>query len=65
MCFGDGANPKVFEAYGIEHPRAIFITYPEHAECLSATLRLRSAFLRARIFARAQVKHPRENAHTW
>jgi len=56
VCFGDGANPEVLHAYGIEAPRAIFITYDDHRDCLGATLRLRAAFDAVPIYCRSQTR---------
>ena len=55
--FGDGANAELLRASGVAEPRAIFITYDEHEQCLAAAARLRSGFgPDAPIFARAQSR---------
>jgi len=54
--FGDGSNPEVLRSSGVTNPTAIFVSYQESNEVLSATSRLRNAFENAPIYARAQTR---------
>lgn len=56
VLFGDGANPEVLRSSGVHNPSAIFISYQNHGDVLSATSRLRNAFEDAPIFARSQTR---------
>ncbi|KAG5189905.1 Sodium/hydrogen exchanger family-domain-containing protein [Tribonema minus] len=53
VFYGDGSQPKVIETAGIADPRALVVTYSDHALALSAVERLRGAYPRAKVFARA------------
>jgi hypothetical protein len=55
--FGDGANPELVRQSGVSEPRAIFLTYAEHSQCLAAAARLRAGFEpHTPIYARAQTR---------
>ena len=56
VLFGDGGNPEVLRSSGVINPSAIFISYQDHSDVLSATARLRNAFEDSPIFARAQTR---------
>lgn len=56
VLFGDGTNPEAIRSHGVTDPAAIFISYEEHGDVLSATSRLRGAFIDAPIYARAQTR---------
>lgn len=57
VMFGDSANPEVIMAHGVGKPRAIFISYDDHEQVMSAVARLRFQFPHAPIFTRAQSRH--------
>ncbi len=56
VLYGDGANPEVLRSSGVTNPSAIFISYQDHTDVLSATSRLRNAFSNTPIFARAHSR---------
>lgn len=53
VSFGDGGNPRVLQSSGVIDPRAIYISFEEFEEILSATSRLRAGFPDAPIYARS------------
>lgn len=55
VLFGDAANPEVLMSSGISDPTAIFVSYEEHSEVVSAVSRLRAFFLAVPIYARSQT----------
>jgi len=55
VLFGDAANPEVLKNSGISHPTAIFISYEDESEVLSAVSRLRTAFSKTPIYATSQT----------
>ncbi|CAB9507628.1 regulated potassium-efflux system protein [Seminavis robusta] len=61
LMFGDGSNPAVIEASGIEQPQAIFVCYDEHNNNLAATSRLSRGFPSAPIYVRAQTRKEAES----
>lgn len=56
VMFGDGSNPAVISASGVESPAAIFIAYEDSGRVSSTTARLRTSFPDAAIYARAQTR---------
>jgi Trk K+ transport system NAD-binding subunit len=56
VLYGDGTNPQVILACGVQHPAAIFVTYEDPARVFAATSRLRFAFKEAPIYVRAQTR---------
>lgn len=60
VMYGDGKNPEVFRAHGVQNPRAIFISYEHHEQVMSATLRLRTSFIDTPIYTRAQSREEAE-----
>jgi len=57
VMFGDSANPEVIMAHGVEKPRALFVSYDDHEQVMSAVARLRFAFPESPIFTRAQSRY--------
>jgi len=55
VLFGDAANPEVLMSSGISDPTAIFVSYEEQSEVVSAVSRLRAFFLAVPIYARSQT----------
>ena len=60
VMYGDGANPEVFRSHGVNNPRAIFISYEHHEQVMAATSRLRTSFVDAPIYTRAQSREEAE-----
>lgn len=56
VMFGDGENPDVVQSHGVSDPRAIFVAYEGHERAIAATARLRTSFVDAPIYARAQSR---------
>jgi len=56
VIFGDAMNPEVLRSCGIVDPSAIFISFHDHANVLTATSRLRSAFNASPIYVRSQTR---------
>jgi len=56
VLYGDGSNPEVLRSSGIVNPYAIFVSYHDHSQVVSATSRLRIAFRDTPIYARAQTR---------
>ena len=56
VLYGDAANPEVLRSSGVTNPSAIFVTYQDHTDVLSATSRLRNAFDDTPIFARSHSR---------
>jgi len=56
LLFGDAANPEVLRISGISDPTAIFISYEEHGEVISAASRLRAAFPTAPLYAMSKTR---------
>ena len=56
VLFGDGENPEVLKSHGIEYPRAIFVSYEDEEQVLTACIRLRTLFTDTPIFARARSR---------
>jgi voltage-gated potassium channel Kch len=61
LMFGDGSNPSVIQASGIERPQAIFVCYDEHNSNLAATSRLSRGFPSVPIYVRAQTRKEAES----
>mmetsp|Transcript_27607 Transcript_27607/g.31507 ORF Transcript_27607/g.31507 Transcript_27607/m.31507 type:complete len:856 (+) Transcript_27607:266-2833(+) len=56
LLFGDSSNPEVLKSSGISDPTAIFISYEEHGEVVSAASRLRAAFPTVPIYATSKTR---------
>lgn len=55
VVYGDGASPELLRAAGVDHPRAVLVTFANDKRCLEATQRLRDAFPEAPIYVRART----------
>ena len=56
VCFGDGANPTLLRMEGVDEPRAFYVTYDAHSQCLAATERLRASFPSTPVYGRARTR---------
>lgn len=52
VIFGDGARKEVLEAAGVEHPRAILVTYNAVSRSTAAVETLRESYPDVPIIAR-------------
>lgn len=53
VVYGDGANPDLVKAAGVEEPASLVITYRSETKAVNAVRRLRRVFKDAPIFVRA------------
>jgi len=53
VLYGNGANPSVIRSSGVTEPTAMFVTYEQHSDVVSAVTRLRTSFPSTPIYARS------------
>ena len=60
VMYCNGENPEVLRSHGVYNPQAIFISYEHHEQVMAATSRLRTSFVDAPIYTRAQSRREAE-----
>lgn len=54
VVYGDGANPDLIKAAGVEDPASIVVTYEDNEKCVDAVKRLRRVFRKNDIYVRTR-----------